>query len=130
MPGKSTCAKSSAPERISRLAGLRPQTGCKLLTSVASNRKMPRLFAFLRAINAGPMRVVRMNVLRKAFESLGLTRVTTFLGSGNIVFETRARDLRALELKIERALREALGYNVPVFIRTHAELKESHLERA
>jgi uncharacterized protein (DUF1697 family) len=85
---------------------------------------MPQLFAFLRAINAGPGRVVRMNVLRQAFESLGFSGVATFLGSGNIVFETRATDLGTLEKKIERKLQRALGYDVPVFIRTPAELKE------
>ena len=85
---------------------------------------MPRLFAFLRAINAGPGRIVRMNVLRKAFESLGFIRVATFLGSGNVVFETRAKDIGALERKIERTLQHALGRTVSVFIRTEAELKK------
>ena len=65
-----------------------------------------------------------MNVLHKTFEPLGFVRVATFLGSGNVVFETRAKDIGALERKIERALQEALGYTVPVFIRTHTELKE------
>ena len=82
------------------------------------------MFAFLRAINAGPGRVVRMNALRKAFESLGFVRVATFLASGNVVFETRAKDIGALERKVERTLRQALGYTVPVFIRTSAELKK------
>ena len=91
---------------------------------------MPQLFAFLRAINAGPGRVVRMDVLRHAFESLGFSGVATFLGSGNVVFETRAQDIGALERKIERTLQQALGYMVPVFVRTHAELKEiASLER-
>src|SRR5215469_11743308 len=85
---------------------------------------MSQYFAFLRAINAGPGRVVRMNALREAFESLGFLRVATFLGSGNVVFETRARDVGTLERKIERRLQQALGYTVPVFLRTHAELKE------
>src|SRR6516164_10674381 len=85
---------------------------------------MPRLFAFLRAINAGPGRIVRMKVLRKAFESLGLTGVETFPGSGNVVFETTTRDISRLEQKIERRLQHALGYGVPVFIRTYAELRE------
>jgi len=85
---------------------------------------MPLLFAFLRAINAGPGRIVRMKVLRKAFESLGFAGVTTFLGSGNVVFETRANDIGMLKRKIERRLQRALGYRVPVFIRTPAELKE------
>src|SRR6516164_8641023 len=85
---------------------------------------MSHYFAFLRAINAGPGRVVRMNVLRQAFESLRFSGVATLLGSGNVVFETRAKVVRTLEKKIERRLQQALGYNVPVFIRTHAELKE------
>ena len=76
----------------------------------------------MRAINAGPARAVRMNELRKAFESLGFARVATFLGSGNVVFETRAKNVGALEQKIERTLQQALGFKVPVFIRTHAEL--------
>ena len=85
---------------------------------------MPRVFAFLRAINAGPGRVVRMNVLRQAFESLGFSGVATFFGSGNVVFETRAKDIRTLKRRIERRLQKALGYDMAAFLRTHAELKE------
>ncbi len=85
---------------------------------------MPQFFAFLRAINAGPGRVIKMSVLRQAFESLGFSGVATFLGSGNIVFETRATDVGTLEKKIARRLQRSLGYNVPVFIRTPAELKQ------
>ncbi len=87
-------------------------------------RTMPRFFAFLRAINAGPERAVRMNVLRQPFESLGLSEVTTFLGSGNVVFESRAKNVRTLERTIGRRLQQTLGYSVPVFIRTHPELRE------
>ena len=65
-----------------------------------------------------------MNVLRQVFQSLGFSGVATFLGRGNIVFETRAPDVGTLEKKIERRLQRALGYDVPVFIRTPAELKE------
>ena len=65
-----------------------------------------------------------MNVLRQTFESLGFSGVATLLGSGNVVFETRAKDVGMLERKIERRLKQALGYSVPVFIRTHAELKK------
>jgi len=85
---------------------------------------MPRLFAFLRAINAGPRRVVRMDLLRNVFASLGFVRVATFLASGNVVFETRAEDIGSLQRKIEGALQKVLGYTLPVFIRTRAELKE------
>jgi uncharacterized protein (DUF1697 family) len=65
-----------------------------------------------------------MSLLRQTFEALGLSGVATFLASGNVVFETRAKDVGRLGKKIEGGLRQALGYSVPVFIRTHAELKE------
>jgi uncharacterized protein (DUF1697 family) len=65
-----------------------------------------------------------MSVLRRTFESLGFLGVATFLGSGNVVFETSAKDVPRLEKAIESGLRQALGYSVPVFIRTHAELRE------
>jgi len=85
---------------------------------------MPWFFAFLRAINAGQRRAVKMHVLRQTFESLGFSKVATFLGSGNVTFETGAKDVRALERKIERKLQQTLGYSVPVFIRTNQELKK------
>lgn len=68
-----------------------------------------------------------MNVLRQAFESLGFSGVATFLGSGNIVFETRTKDVGTLERKIGRRLQRALGYDVPVFLRTPTELRRSRL---
>ena len=84
---------------------------------------MPQFFAFLRAINAGPPRVTRMSVLRQTFESLGFYGFTTSLARANVVFETRAKDVGPLEKRIERGLSQALGYSVPVFIRTHTELR-------
>lgn len=85
---------------------------------------MPQLFALLRAINAGKGRVVKMDVLRQVFESLGFSGVETFIASGNVVFETKTPDIGALEKKIERGLEQALSIKVPVFIRTPAELKK------
>ena len=63
-----------------------------------------------------------MDFLRHVFESLGFSNVETFIASGNIVFETTAKNAQALEREIEDRLREALGYEVATFIRTDAEL--------
>lgn len=82
---------------------------------------MPRYVAFLRAINVGG-RTVKMEYLRQLFESLGFSGVETFIASGNIVFQTRAKNAASLEGKIEALLREAVGYHVATFIRTDAEL--------
>ena len=84
---------------------------------------MPRYFAFLRAINVGG-HVVKMDHLRKLFESLGFSSVETFIASGNVIFEAEAKNVKTLERKIESGLREALGYEVVTFIRTETELVE------
>lgn len=78
---------------------------------------MFRFIAFLRAINVGRGRTVKMRSLRQVFESLGLSKVTTFIASGNVVFETRTKKTKMLERKIEGALKDALGYEVHTFVR-------------
>ncbi len=85
---------------------------------------MLRFIAFLRAINVGGGRTVKMMSLRRVFESLGFSEVTTFIASGNVVFETTTKNTGMLEKKIERSLREVLGYPVATFVRTDAELAE------
>ena len=82
---------------------------------------MTRYIAFLRAINVGG-HTVKMDALRQYFEALGFANVETFIASGNVVFETTTKNVRALEKKIEQQLRAALGYEVATFIRTDAEL--------
>ena len=82
---------------------------------------MPRCVAFLRAVNVGG-RSVKMDALRAEFEALGLTRVETFIASGNVIFDTRARSLAALERKIEAHLHAAHGFEIHTFIRTADEL--------
>ena len=49
---------------------------------------MARFVAFLRAINVDGSRAVRMETLRRIFESFGFAKVDTFLASGNVVFES------------------------------------------
>jgi uncharacterized protein (DUF1697 family) len=67
---------------------------------------------------------VKMDHLRQLFESLGFSAVETYIASGNVVFETKSGNVKALERKIEKRLREALGYEVATFIRTVAELAD------
>jgi len=82
---------------------------------------MARYVAFLRAINVGG-RTVRMERLVEVFSGLGFTNVETFIASGNVIFDSPARNAATLERRIEAALLDALGYEVATFIRTGAEL--------
>lgn len=81
-----------------------------------------RYIAFLRGINVGGHRV-KMEQLRTVFTELGLTNVRSYINSGNLFFDTNEKDRQGLTERIERHLHGTLGYEVPVFLRTVAELK-------
>ncbi len=82
---------------------------------------MTRYVAFLRAINVGG-RTVRMDALRRLFETWGGSNVETFIASGNVVFDTTRRSAEPTERSIEDFVRRALGYPVITFLRTVPEL--------
>jgi uncharacterized protein (DUF1697 family) len=82
---------------------------------------MTRYVALLRAINVGG-RVVKMDRLRGLFEQLPLSNVSTFIASGNVLFDASARSVAALERKIETHLEQALGYEVGTYVRSAAEI--------
>jgi uncharacterized protein (DUF1697 family) len=79
--------------------------------------------ALLRGINVGGHRV-KMDRLREHCAGLGLVNPCTFIASGNVVFDGREDEDedgedgdREVEVLIERGLMEALGYEVPTFVR-------------
>jgi len=82
-----------------------------------------RHVAFLRGMNLGGRRI-RNEELRREFEALGFAEVACFRASGNVIFESEEGDEDALTRRIESGLGEALGYEVPVFLRSAAELGE------
>lgn len=82
---------------------------------------MARHVAFLRGINVGGHRV-KMDDLRASFEALGFRDVSTFIASGNVVFDGGRAAASTLERRIERHLERELGYGVPTFLRTFTEL--------
>jgi len=82
---------------------------------------MTRYVAFLRAINVGG-HTVKMDALRALFESMGFSNVETFIASGNVIFESKLKGDRSIEEKIEKKLKDALGYEVATFVRADAEL--------
>jgi uncharacterized protein (DUF1697 family) len=82
---------------------------------------MHTFIAFLRGINLGNRRL-KMDALRRHFEKMKFTEVTTFIASGNVIFTTELRDTQKLEAFIERQLKASLGYEVHTFVRTLAEI--------
>jgi uncharacterized protein (DUF1697 family) len=79
--------------------------------------------AFLRGVNVGGKKLIEMEALARMFSSAGLKNVRTYIASGNVIFESRSANKAALTRKIEKALRQSLGYEVTVVLRTLSELK-------
>jgi uncharacterized protein (DUF1697 family) len=82
---------------------------------------MSTYIAFLRAINVGG-HIVKMDRLRELFIGAGFANVSTFIASGNVIFDSKPASADALERKIERHLEQALGYAVGTFLRSTEEL--------
>jgi uncharacterized protein (DUF1697 family) len=82
---------------------------------------MDRYVAFLRGMNLGGRRI-KNTELQEEFEALGFSDVACFRASGNVVFAADGGSEAKLTATIEVGLGEALGYEVPVFLRNAAEL--------
>jgi uncharacterized protein (DUF1697 family) len=81
---------------------------------------MTRYVAFLGSINVGGHRVT-MERLRAECEALGLRNVSTFIASGNVIFDSTARPA-SLERDLATHLGEQLGFDVPAFVRSAAAI--------
>ena len=78
--------------------------------------------ALLRAINVGGYAVIKMADLKKLFESCGLTDVTTYIQSGNVIFTLKKTRSEKLEAQIEKKLKSSTGKDIKVFLLTPGEL--------
>jgi uncharacterized protein (DUF1697 family) len=81
-----------------------------------------RYIALLRGINVGGKSLVRMADLKECVEDLGHDKVSTFIASGNVLFETAERDAAKLESTIERALERRFKLPITVVVRSRAEV--------
>jgi uncharacterized protein (DUF1697 family) len=80
-----------------------------------------RYAVLLRGINVGKARQVDMGRLREVLAGRGHGDVRTHLRSGNVVLDAALAE-DALVADVEEALRSAFGMDVPVVVRTGAEL--------
>ena len=80
--------------------------------------------ALLKGINVGGQKRIKMADLVTVCEELNFINITTYLQSGNIIFEYEADDSELLEDKIKIAILEKYGFEVDSIIRTADELEK------
>ena len=86
---------------------------------------MTHYISILRGINVGGKRRILMSDLMSLYQRLDFSNVTTFIQSGNVIFDLkRPQDANNIAAQIERSILEAFGFNVPVIVRTSEEMRK------
>jgi uncharacterized protein (DUF1697 family) len=78
-----------------------------------------RYLALLRGINVGGRTLVKMADLKTCFENLGFDRVSTYIASGNVLFESDEDDAAELATTIEAAIEQRFELAVKVVVLDH-----------
>lgn len=84
---------------------------------------MATFVSLFRAINVGGNNAVKMPVLKELHETLGLTKVSSYLQTGNVVFESDEADPAQLAARIKKEFEKTFGFSTEVMVRSAAELK-------
>lgn len=79
--------------------------------------------ALLRGINVGGNRKVEMRKLKTLLESLDCKNVSTYINSGNAIFES-ALGSEKIRSQIEKVLKENFGFEVGTIVRSEKDIKQ------
>jgi uncharacterized protein (DUF1697 family) len=82
---------------------------------------MDTYISLLRGINVSGQKKIPMDELKAIYESLGYHRVTTYIQSGNVVFDAQGGGLAG---RIEQAIEKQYGFEVPVVLRSVDEFAD------
>jgi uncharacterized protein (DUF1697 family) len=83
---------------------------------------LARFVALLRGVNVGKGKRVPMAEFKKLLTALGYLDVQTLLNSGNAVFESAGRSTNTHAGHIRAALAKKLGVDVPVIVKSSADI--------
>lgn len=75
-----------------------------------------RYLALLRGINVGGKNTIKMNELKFSFEEMGFRNVTTYIQSGNVLFDSNETNQLQLIQQIEKKVSERYNYNSKVVL--------------
>lgn len=88
------------------------------------NQLMVKYVALLRGINVGGNNKVEMKKLKEIMQTLSFKNVSTYINSGNILFESKYLDKEKLAKKIEEAISKKFGFSIPTVVRNEGDIKK------
>ena len=80
--------------------------------------------ALLRGINVGGKNKIEMRKLKATFEAAGMSNVTTYINSGNVVFAANRRKPSTIASVLEKEIEKDLGLSIRVLIRDLPAIKK------
>lgn len=83
-----------------------------------------KYISVLRGINVGGKRLLPMKDLKHILYDNGLKNITTYIQSGNLVFDSKITDSHQISKKIETLITKTYGYDVPVITIKKDEFKK------
>lgn len=85
---------------------------------------MTTYISILRGINVSGKNLIKMDLLRKSYENLGLQHVKSYVQSGNVIFCGKNSSPQEWEQKISQQIEKDFGSQVPVIVLTLDQLKQ------
>ena len=86
---------------------------------------MNTYISILRGINVSGSKMIKMDALKKIYESIGFSNVQTYIQSGNVIFQSKKSVPTDLEKKIAAGILKATNFEVPVLVNEPDEMKET-----
>lgn len=81
-----------------------------------------KYIALLRGINVGTTKRIDMEQLKSLFAGLGFTKVSTYINSGNVSFESDETSETILQ-QLDVCFRSKLGYEIPTLLKSQEEMQ-------
>lgn len=95
------------------------------MSRVLSKPKAERFVAFLRGINVGGSKPLKMEQVRRVFEELNYSDVKSVLASGNIIFSASEKSTaESISTKLSVQFESEFGMEIPTVVRSFDEITQ------
>lgn len=85
---------------------------------------METYIALLRGINVSGQKKIKMVDLKAHLSELNFKNITTYIQSGNIIFQFLKTETAVLEKLIHEKIKEKYGFDVPVMVKQPSDFKK------
>lgn len=82
-----------------------------------------KYIALFRGINVGKNKRVEMKKLKAVFGSLGFINVSTYINSGNIIFESKLAQ-NSIQRIIEKSFKKEFKFETAILVKTEKEMQK------